>query len=282
MQPEMNDTFEIREPREGVTSPLLCHVPHSAIEVPARWRDEIVLSDSELRRELVAMTDHFTDSLFVPPTLKAGGAAFVNRISRLVCDPERFEEDEREEMSRKGMGAVYMRTSDGRALRAPSYPPRNREDVLRELFRPYAEAFERQVEERLRTFQSCLILDAHSFPSRALPYEDESLDRPDLCLGADAFHTPPSLIEALTEVGRDAGWRVAVNSPFAGSYVPMSFFGRDSRVASVMIEVNRCRYLDERTAIQGDGFGETVALIDELVQRAASFGVFESAKTATF
>jgi len=274
--------FELHEPPDGVTTPLLCHVPHSATDVPARWRDEIALPDAELRRELVAMTDHLTDALFVPPALEAGGAAFVNRISRLVCDPERFEDDRLEGMSKKGMGAVYTRTSDGRALRSPGYSPRDRETVLREIFRPYAEAFEGRVSACLRQFGRCLIIDAHSFPSRALPYEDASLERPDLCLGTDAFHTPAPLVEALEQVAREAGWRVAVHSPFAGSYVPTKFFGRDSRVVSAMIEVNRSRYLDERTAARGDGYAETAALVGELVQRSVLFEAFRNTTFVAF
>lgn len=180
------------------------------------------------------------------------------------------------------MGAVYTRTSDGRALRSPGYSPRDRETVLREIFRPYAEAFERQVSACLRQFGRCLIIDAHSFPSRALPYEEASLERPDLCLGTDPFHTPAPLLEALEQMAREAGWRVAVNSPFAGSYVPTMFFGRDSRVVSVMIEVNRSRYLDERTAARADGYAETAALAGELVERSVLFEAFRNTTFVAF
>jgi hypothetical protein len=44
------------------------------------------------------MTDHHTDALFVPPSTNVGGVAFVNRVSRFVCDPERFEGGELESM----------------------------------------------------------------------------------------------------------------------------------------------------------------------------------------
>jgi len=77
MPPEVKAPLETCEPQDVFKSPLLCHVPYSATDVPARWRDEIVLTESELHHELIAMTDHLTDALFVPPALEAGGAAFV-------------------------------------------------------------------------------------------------------------------------------------------------------------------------------------------------------------
>ena len=65
------------------------------------------------------MTDHHTDALFAC-VLERGGVALVNRLSRLVVDPERFPDDNQESMATVGMGAVYARTHDGRPLRLVS------------------------------------------------------------------------------------------------------------------------------------------------------------------
>ena len=54
------------------------------------------------------MTDHHTDALFAC-VLERGGAALVNRLSRLVVDPERFPDDEHEPMARVGMGSTRGR-----------------------------------------------------------------------------------------------------------------------------------------------------------------------------
>jgi N-formylglutamate deformylase len=76
-----------------VTTPaLLLHDPHSSTVIPAGVRDQFVLSDAELERELLLMTDRHVDELL---TLPAAGAVTVRQgVSRLVCDPERFEGDE--------------------------------------------------------------------------------------------------------------------------------------------------------------------------------------------
>jgi N-formylglutamate amidohydrolase len=114
-----------------------------------------------------------------------------------------------------------------------------------------------------------LVLDAHSFPSSPFPFEDPSLARPDVCLGFEAPHVPGELVAALGARCRDRGLSVAHNEPFAGSYVPLSRYGRDARVGSVMVELNRRLYCDEATGERSAGFAATAGLVSDLVALAA-------------
>ncbi len=58
------------------------------------------------------MTDHYTDELFVS-TDNLNESALVFPVSRVLVDPERFRDDSREVMSKKGMGAIYRHSHDG-------------------------------------------------------------------------------------------------------------------------------------------------------------------------
>ena len=82
--------------------PLLVHIPHSSTYVPGEYRDQICLDDTGLAIELLAMTDRFTDQLFGQAS-NYDATLLVNRISRLIMDPERFPHDQDEQMSAKGM-----------------------------------------------------------------------------------------------------------------------------------------------------------------------------------
>ena len=53
-------------------------------------------------------------------------------------------------------------------------------------------------------------------------------------------------MEHLRDYFRKEGLTVAINEPFAGTMVPLKFYGKDKRVKSIMIEVNRKLYLDDR------------------------------------
>ena len=245
-------------------SPVLIHVPHAATVIPPAVRDEIVLSDDELVNELALMTDHHTDLIAESVAAMCPVNLFVNQLSRLVVDPERFP-DEREVMRRVGMGAVYTKTSSGAPLRHGIGVDDTQ--LLESYFFPYAKAIEQQVDRVLATHGRCIIIDLHSFPQDPLPYElDQTALRPGVCLGSDHFHTPAWLSEVAEQsfggIAEGVGW----NTPFAGTYVPTKHYRRVPEVSSVMVELRRDLYLERGGSAgmtQVESFAQMIAAIVE-------------------
>lgn len=219
-------------------SPLLIHVPHAGIDIPAHERVAFPLSEPELAREKFLMTDHYCDMLF-----DFGETELVFPYSRLLCDMERFRRDEDEPMAARGMGAVYTKRSDGRILRRVT--ANERERILREYYDAHHARFASLTWEKLEAFGCCLILDGHSFHPSRLPHEDDP-NRPDICIGVDEYHTPLELVERCVRLLTGQGCTVAINSPFSGSIVPIEFYRKDANVLSIMFEVNRRLYMDGR------------------------------------
>jgi N-formylglutamate amidohydrolase len=83
---------------------------------------------------------------------------------------------------------------------------------------------------------------------------DQSQDRPDICIGTDAFHTPAWLQRTTLDAFSGLGWRVEQNRPYAGTMVPGALYRRDARVHSIMVEVNRSLYMNEDTGRRSAGF----------------------------
>ncbi|MEU6574790.1 N-formylglutamate amidohydrolase [Streptomyces sp. NPDC046805] len=244
-------------------SPVILHVPHSAREIPSDVREGIVLDDAALTREL----DHITDAHTEEMARRAGRLAgltpwrFVNRLSRLVVDPERFP-DEREEMRAVGMGAVYTRTTHRAALRPDDTDP---EPLLDRYFRPYARAMTEAVRERLAATGRAVVIDVHSYPTEPLPYElHGDGPRPPICLGTDAFHTPPELTE-LARVSFAGCGETGLDSPFGGAYVPLEFHGTEPRVAALMVEIRRDLYMAEPGGPAGPGLSRLASALAALV-----------------
>ncbi|MFB7508515.1 N-formylglutamate amidohydrolase [Streptomyces broussonetiae] len=244
-------------------SPVLLHVPHAAREIPEEVRPAIVLDDRALAAEL----DHITDAHTAELAALAAELAtttpwrFVNRLSRLVVDPERFP-DEREEMAAVGMGAVYTRTTHLGELRPPETDP---EPLLERYFRPYARAMTEAVADRLAAAGRAVIIDVHSYPSAPLPYEPHAAGpRPPVCLGTDPFHTPPWLTAAAREAFAPCG-ATGLDSPFAGTYVPLEFYGTDARVGALMVEIRRDTYMAEPGGPTGPGLDRLADALAGLV-----------------
>ncbi len=244
-------------------SPVLLHVPHSARAIPGDVRDGIVLDDAALERELDHITDAHTAEIAGRAAELAGLAPwrFVNRLSRLVVDPERFP-DEREEMAAVGMGAVYTRTTHRGELRPAGADP---EPLLARWFRPYAAAMTEAVAGRLAATGRAVIIDVHSYPSEPLPYELHGAGpRPPVCLGTDAFHTPAELTEAARKAFAGCG-ETGLDSPFAGTYVPLEFYGTNTRVGALMVEIRRDTYMTEPGGPAGPGLERLATALAALV-----------------
>lgn len=247
----------------SVVPPLVLHVPHASTSIPADMRATLLLDEADLAAEILRMTDAFTDELFGVSSDRATTVAFP--VSRLVVDPERFQDDAQERMAERGMGVVYVRTSDGRRLReAPGAP--ERAALLARFYEPHHAALMAAVDLALSRWARCLVLDAHSFPSTPLPYEpDQSPSRPDICLGTDSFHTPRWLLDRARVWLEGQGLSVDVDRPFSGAMVPASHYRKDVRVVALMVEVNRKLYMDERTGARSPAFARVHRLLDRMI-----------------
>ena len=163
------------------------------------------------------------------------------------------------------MGAVYTKTSDGKDLRR-LLREEERGHLMTAYYDEHHKRLEQMVDEAIEAHKASLIVDCHSFPSIPLPCDqNQEVPRPDFCIGTDAYHTPPALVDMLLGAIRKEGFTVKVNKPYAGTMVPMNRYRRDARVQSVMIEVNRKLYLHEGAGEKTKGFEQTRCLVAGLL-----------------
>ena len=256
--------------RQKLPDWVILNIPHDAVFIPHTLRKKIFLTDGELDRELIRMTDFWTHALFA-------GAVPLSRmviapVSRLVVDTERFADDSLESMASRGMGVIYTATSDLDPLRK-SPTQREKERLLRTWYEPHHRRLERLVDTFLKTYGKALIVDCHSFPSKALHYEKSPRERrPEICLGTDAFHTPETLQKEAYEALSRAGFDVAFNAPFSGALTPLKHYRKDPRVASLMLEVRRDLYEDESSAAVTLNFPRVARLLQNSLARAVENG----------
>jgi N-formylglutamate deformylase len=223
---------------------LIFHIPHASLAIPAACRKGLILSDAALAEELRILTDHYTDHIFGRLALP-GDHVVICPVSRLVVDVERFADDVMEPMSQRGMGAVYTHGHAGDCLRSTLA---DRDHLMRHYYAPHHAALEAAVRDHLERQGRAFILDCHSYPQFTQPYEpDQSLQRPEIGLGTDPFHTPSNAVSAAMAAYHAHGFEAVKDTPFSGSIVPSRFFQRNPDVRSMMIELRRDLYMDEHT-----------------------------------
>ena len=250
-----------------MNSHFIVHIPHSSFLIPPNYAGSFSVSGKVLRREQLRMTDAWTDELFNAPELT--DCRIINPVSRLLCDVERFRDDRDEVNSRIGQGLMYTRGVFGRKLRDYDEDLRNR--ILADFYDPHHEKLTSAVDAALKNEGRCTILDGHSFNS-VWPVRLNCLfRRPDFCIGTDPFHTPEGLRDALVKACRDSGYHVRVNTPYCGAITPIKHYGKDRRVISIMVEVNRKLYMNEKTGEKTENFEKIRSMCVHLMHIAAEY-----------
>jgi N-formylglutamate deformylase len=236
--------------REDLKEAILLHIPHSSLIVP-----DISGYDMEkLKREIELVTDHNTDEIFNIEGITKVCAEF----SRCFCDVERLD-DANEEMYSLGRGFFYTKTDNGEIFRKEN----NKQLVYENYYLPYHKNFEKIVEEKLDKSLFALIVDCHSFSDK--PYNtdfNKETGRPDICLGIDDFHTPKFLLDYFYNFFVKRGFSVKINSPYAGTIVPMKFYKKNKGVYSIMVEINKRLYLGNK---------EKIAELNEIISDLLEF-----------
>lgn len=249
-------------------SDIVVHIPHAStrIRLPGYTHAQLFdRSPEDIRDELSACTDWFTDDLF-----RGLGAPVRFPWSRLLVDVERFVDDEREPMAARGRGVIYLCDRRGKRLR--EFPNGGLRERLIGLYHAHHAKLQAAVDAALDAHGRCLIIDAHSFPTECWPieptYRGESyVKRPDFCIGTDAFHTPHRLASLAQQLIDTRGFDVALNTPYAGTLVPLMHLGETPCVHSIMIEVKRSLYLDEMTGQKIIGYDELRKCLNGIVRQ---------------
>ena len=228
--------------------PILLHLPHNSTHLPAEF--EWNLDASTLNREIYRLVDHHTEALF-QPIMDAGAYALRNDLCRLFFDPERFADPKKESMYDIGMGVFYTQTTEGVSFR-PEDTTESYEQKIERYYNPYHNQFTNLVQGLLTRHGTVLIIDGHSYPKASLPYEQHpDAPRPQIDIGTwtgSENHTFKSLIRITERTFKQAGYTVEFNTPFKGSILPTPFIG-DERVQTMMLEIRRDVYLDDKSQV---------------------------------
>ena len=196
---------------------MIKHIPHSSTYIPYECKC------------FIGEPKDFSDIGVIP--VFGVTNALVFPMNRLVCDVERFIENE--PMEEKGMGICYTNNADLEPMRIVSEEERNY--IIEKYYKPHHKRLELMVEEELRKYGEAVIIDCHTYRKEPWKYEDETLARPAVCIGYDEESWVSTYVETFLSYRiKDIG----INTPFSGAIKPLKYI-KDKNVHSVMIEVRQ-------------------------------------------
>lgn len=230
---------------------MILHIPHAS-----KNTQNFKINNRD--REILRMTDHYTDELYQ----NSSATKVTFQLSRLICDVERFADDEEESMSKFGMGVCYTKDTEGKTLR--EITDEEKKYILKNYYYPHHKNLELAVDDELQKKGTAFIIDCHSFPEESYHFNsDYGKKRPDICIGTDSFHTPKELIQKVSHYFISKGYHTTINNPYSGSMVPLKHYKKEKNVHSIMIEINRKLYMDKE-ANKSENFTPLQDEIEEL------------------
>lgn len=219
----------------------IIHIPHSSLVLPDEFWDGVLLDETEIGKENKFLCDELVDT-FVPKEFEDKIVMF--QFSRMFIDVERFRSDDIESMSKLGMGAVYLKNSNGQFFRR--YDENYREKILSEYYDSHHRLLESRTDEILSNCDICQIIDLHSFSDELVYKLFGKENNPDICIGVEENFNDPILLDYTLNYFNSLGYTTCINYPYEGSLVPTKhFYSKDPRVKSIMIEINKRVYLND-------------------------------------
>ena len=223
------------------------HLPHANVEIPQKYLNDYLLSEEELSANIYQYADYRTDELY--KFFLQNIESVVNPYSRLFMDPERFFDDERESMQKKyGLGWFY----ENAILSQKPLRDKKHKKEIEKYYHEHHKKLTELVEKKLKLYGRCTIIDCHSFSDERYWFHEKNSALPDICIGYDKYHKDTKLVETIEDVFQD--YNLNINKPYAGSLVPNKFYMNDSRVKSVMIEINKKLYLETDNITKNKNF----------------------------
>jgi N-formylglutamate amidohydrolase len=251
--------------------PVLLSVPHSG----RAYSETLLANAAQGRRSLLLFEDPLVDRL-VWRAVAAGCGAVIQNVPRAAIDCNRGEEEVDPAAiagispgpvgprARHGLGLVPSRTHRHGALWRR---PIDRSELNRrigQVHRPYHGALEAGLVGLCSKHGEALLLDCHSMPSRRG-------GQAELVIGDRHGTSAAAWVSAeAARIARQAGFRVALNDPYAGGAIVARHGRPGEGVHAIQLEVDRTAYLASDGHSAGPGFDRVASLFEALAEGLGS------------
>lgn len=247
-----SEHFDLQRPDEQ-TLPILVDVPHAGEWIPDDILQDIHVGEQVLRRDLDLYVDEFWEK-----APERGATLLRSNVSRYVVDLNRADDDVTGEAVEGGeskykpgyyrdRGVVWHTTTTGQTVLASPLSKDDFQQRLDTFYYPYHDQLAEEIDRIKSDFGFCILLDAHSMPSRGRSrHSDTGERRADIVPGdIDGAACDTTVRWTVEEHFRERGYSVKTNDPYKGGWITRHYGQPDDDVHAIQIEVNRDLYMHE-------------------------------------
>ena len=242
--------------------PIIIASPHSGTYYPTAFTKASALDPLNLRQSEDSFVDQimaFAPDLGLPLLAATYPRAYmdVNRAP-YELDPDMFHDPLPDhaitdsDRVRSGFGSVARIVGPGKAIYRDKMPFAEAQERITHIHHPYHHALKALIAEAQARYDHALLLDMHSMPaSDHGPASDSILSwlnegEADMVLGNRYGQSSDPRISAFVAERLGAyGYKVLINSPYAGGYTTSHYGKPETGVHVLQIEIRRALYMDE-------------------------------------
>lgn len=241
---------------ETQTAPFVYCAPHSGLYYPP----DLLAATRLPLHTLRSSEDSFADRLFASvcglgaPLIRANYARAYLDCNRaadeldtaLFDGPVGVPVSPRSDRVRVGLGVIPAVVSGGQRIYARSLPAATARQRLAHVYEPTHRALRQVLDATFQHFGCAVLVDCHSMPSGVTLGRRTPRQTSDMVLGdAHGLACAPELTALAARTLRDMGYKVELNSPYAGGFNTRHYGRPAVGRHALQIEINRALYMDE-------------------------------------
>lgn len=218
---------------------ILFHIPHSSLKIPKQYWNICIKDKQYIKSTNIFLSDYLTNKLIPSKCHK-----LIFKYSRLFCDVEKYKDDSKEAMSKKGMGVIYTKDCDN-TITIPN--KKYKRKIIKSYYDKHHKKLDKSVTNLLKKYNRCIIIDFHSFSDEMVKKLFNIVSTPDICIGIDNNYVDEKLANFTFEHFKNYGYSVELNHPYKGTIIPNKYFNKkENGLSSIMLEINKRIYLNNK------------------------------------
>lgn len=254
-------------------APVLVDVSRSGRQYPADYRSPLPFN-----------TVHDNVSMYVDEIWrdapKYGATMLYALFPNTYIDTNRHELDIDPELidgqwpvpvefvSKSGLGLLKTKSRYGETFHERKFTVAEVQHRLDRYWRPYHREFASILDRMLTAHGFYFNLSCHCMSAVGAPtHADAGKERMDFCLGnLRGTSGTADFIEFLAETIRKQGFTVSVNTPYTGGEINRLYGKPDGKRESVMVEINKKRFMDVQSFRKNEGFDAIQGVAREVLR----------------